>query len=147
MSSLLTSSSSMFRPASSSLLYLFIVSFGLTDLLKYSLASLSFSSSGRRPIHLEMSLPLSVSFNEMRPFKLEESTQIIRSKSDSFPIASLIVLFVSRLPVPLSFSTSSSSSRLTYSPFTSLKYSTLLVTLLRSVRFFNSGRDKTLLIT
>ena len=64
------------------------------SLLNFSLAILSFSSNGSKPIHLDNNLPFSLSFLLIKLSRFDSVTDIIKSKSSSRPIASLIALLV-----------------------------------------------------
>ena len=77
-----------------SLLYLFDNRYGFISLLNFSLAMASFSSIGNKPIQRDKILPRSVSFIPIRASKFDSVIDIIKSKSDSLPMASLITLLV-----------------------------------------------------
>ena len=92
--SLILSSYAEISCVSISSLNWFDTNLDLTSELNFSLAITSFSSIGKRPIHLERSLPLSASFFSISSSNVDSVTDIIKSKSLSFPITSLIALFV-----------------------------------------------------
>ena len=74
--------------------YRFEIKDGFISELNFSLASASFSSIGSKPIHLESNLPLSASFFFTSSSRVVSLIDIIKSKSLSLPIASLMTLFV-----------------------------------------------------